>query len=141
MKSWSIAEARANIADVFEAALNSPQKIERRESESVVVVAESVWNRIMSEYPSFADLVLNSPVEDEDLLQRRPAQIEPMPVNLRKPRGRTFRNKADPLGYDLADLDRAIRAMTADALSGRTKDAVQEELTAVRRQLRTRADD
>jgi hypothetical protein len=141
MNSWSIAEARANISDVFEAALNSPQKIERRDSESVVVVAESVWNRLMSEYPSCADLVLNSSVEDEDLPQRRPAQIESMPVNLRKPRGRTFRNKADPLGYDLADLDGAIRAMTADALSGRTKDAVQEELTAARRRLGTRGDD
>ena len=75
MKSWSIAEARANISDVFEAALNSPQKIERRDSESVVVVAESVWNRLMSEYPSFADLVLNSQIEDEDLPQRQPARV------------------------------------------------------------------
>ena len=42
MKSWSIAEAEAIMSDVFDAALVSgPQKIERRGSGSVVVVAES----------------------------------------------------------------------------------------------------
>jgi len=36
-----------------------PQRIERRERDSVVVVSEAVWTRLAAEYPSFADLVLN----------------------------------------------------------------------------------
>jgi len=75
VRSWSITEARANISEVFDAALNDPQRIERRDSESVIVVAESVWNRLMAEYPTFADLVLNAPVDDEDLPQRRSARV------------------------------------------------------------------
>jgi hypothetical protein len=75
VKSWSITEARAKISDVFEEALHDPQKIQRRDSESVIVVAESAWNRLVAEYPSFADLVLNSPIEKDDLPKRRPARI------------------------------------------------------------------
>jgi antitoxin Phd len=75
VRSWSITEARANISEVFDAALSDPQKIERRDSEAVVVVAESVWNRLMVEYPTFADLVLNAPIDDEDLPQRQPARV------------------------------------------------------------------
>jgi hypothetical protein len=76
MKSWSITEARANIAEVFDAALKTgPQKIERRDSEPVVMVAESVWRRLVSEYASFADLILNAPIEDEDLPQRQPGRV------------------------------------------------------------------
>jgi len=75
MKSWSITEATANIADVFDAALKDPQKIERRESEAVVIVAESAWNKLLAEYPTFADLVLNADLEDEDLPRRQPARV------------------------------------------------------------------
>jgi PHD/YefM family antitoxin component YafN of YafNO toxin-antitoxin module len=76
MKSWSITEARAKISDVFDAALASgPQRIERRDSEPVVMVAESDWRRLVAEFESFADLVLNSPLEPEDLPERRPARV------------------------------------------------------------------
>jgi antitoxin Phd len=76
MRSWSITEARANISDVFDAALSSgPQKIERRDSEPVVMVAESDWKRLVAEYPTVADLILKSPIEAADLPERRPARV------------------------------------------------------------------
>jgi hypothetical protein len=76
MKSWSITQARANISDVFDAALTAgPQKIERRDSEPVVMIAESDWKRLVLEFEGFADFVLNSPLEPEDLPERRPARI------------------------------------------------------------------
>jgi len=31
------------------------------------MIAESVWNRLASEYPTIADLILKSPIEDDDL--------------------------------------------------------------------------
>lgn len=76
MRSWSISEARARIANVVDAALKEgPQKIERRESASVVVVSEAVWTKLAAEYPSFAELILEAPVDEDDLLSRRPARI------------------------------------------------------------------
>jgi hypothetical protein len=75
MKTWSITEARAHIADVFEAAIaQGPQRIERRDSEPVVMVAESDWNRLVAEYPTFADLILKAPLDTDDLPERRPAR-------------------------------------------------------------------
>lgn len=75
MKTWKISEARARIADVVDAALREgPQRIERRERDNVVVVSEAVWTRLAAEYPSFADLVLNAPVDDA-LPERRPARV------------------------------------------------------------------
>jgi hypothetical protein len=72
MRSWSITEARAYISGVFDAALKSgPQKIERRDSEPVVMIAESDWKRLVAEYPTMAELVLKSPVEDDDGPKRR----------------------------------------------------------------------
>jgi PHD/YefM family antitoxin component YafN of YafNO toxin-antitoxin module len=76
MKSWSITEARARIADVFDAAIaQGPQRIERRDSEPVVMVAESDWNRLIAEYPTLADLILKAPLEADDLPKRRPARV------------------------------------------------------------------
>ena len=76
MKTWSITEARANIAEVFEAALRKePQKIERRNSEPVIVIPESMWKRIEDAYPTFADLVLEAPIDDEDLPKRSPSPL------------------------------------------------------------------
>ena len=75
MRTWSITDARANISNVFDEALKSgPQKIERRDSEPVVMVAESDWNRLVSEYSTMAELVLKSPMGAEDLPERRPAR-------------------------------------------------------------------
>lgn len=76
MKSWSITDARANISDVFDAALKiGPQKIERRDGESVVMVSEADWRRLVTEYPTVADLILKRPIEDDDLPERRPARV------------------------------------------------------------------
>ncbi len=76
MKSWTISEARAHIADVVDAALEQgPQRIERRDSRPVVVVAEDVWQRLAAEYPSFGDIVLDAPIERDDLPPRRPARV------------------------------------------------------------------
>ena len=76
MKTWKITEARARIADVVDAALTvGPQRIERRDRDNVVVISEAVWNRLAAEYPSFADLVLNAPVDEDVLPPRRPARV------------------------------------------------------------------
>lgn len=76
MRSWSITEARTNISDVFDAALqNGPQRIERRDSEPVVMIAESDWKRLVAEYPTFADLVLQSPIDDDDHPERAPSRV------------------------------------------------------------------
>jgi hypothetical protein len=61
---------------------------------------------------------------------------EPVPSEIRKRRGQTFRSQPDFLGYDLTDIDAAMRAMTEDALSRRTEEAVENELAAVRRHFR-----
>lgn len=76
MRSWSISEARSRIAEVFEAALSEgPQKIERREQDAVVVISESAWKTIESDYADFADLILSAPIEEGDLPVRRPARV------------------------------------------------------------------
>ena len=75
MRTWTITEARANISNVFDQAIkDGPQRIERRDSEPVVMVAESDWKRLTAEYPTMADLILNSPIEEGDLPERRPAR-------------------------------------------------------------------
>ena len=58
MKSWSITQARANISDVFDAALTAgPQRIERRDSiaefQSVVVPHSA---EIMADIPNFTNI-------------------------------------------------------------------------------------
>jgi PHD/YefM family antitoxin component YafN of YafNO toxin-antitoxin module len=76
MKSWSVAEARARMSDVFDAALrNGPQKIELRNGESVVMISERDWRRLASEYPTVAELILKCPIDADDLPRRRPARI------------------------------------------------------------------
>lgn len=76
MKSWSISEARTNIAEVFDSALtDGPQRIERRDRRSVVMVSEAMWRRLEADYPSFADIVLDAPLEVDDLPPRQPARI------------------------------------------------------------------
>jgi hypothetical protein len=76
MKSWSITEARTSMSDLFDAASSSgPQKIRRRDGESVVLLSERDWKRLASEYPTVAELILNCPIEAGDLPQRRPARI------------------------------------------------------------------
>ena len=76
MRCWSITQARAHISELFEAALTTgPQKIERRDSESVVILSQADWSRLVTEYPVVADLILNFPADEADLPERRPARI------------------------------------------------------------------
>jgi prevent-host-death family protein len=76
MRSWTISEARAHISDVVDAALEEgPQRIERRDSRPVVVVAEEVWQRLSAEYPSFAEIILAAPIDGEILARRKPARV------------------------------------------------------------------
>jgi Phd_YefM. len=76
MRTWTVTEARANISQVFDAVLaEGPQKVERRDSEPIILVAESSWNRLIAEFPTVADLVLHSGIEAEDLPDRRPARV------------------------------------------------------------------
>ena len=57
MRSWSITQARTHISELFEAALTTgPQKIERRDHESVVLLSQSDSRRLVTEYPTMADL-------------------------------------------------------------------------------------
>jgi hypothetical protein len=75
VRTWTITEARANISTVFDEAIkDGPQRIERRDSEPVVMVAESDWKRLTAAYPTMADLILNSPIDEDDLPERRPAR-------------------------------------------------------------------
>ena len=75
MRSWSITQARAHISELFEAALTSgPQKIERRDHESVVLLSQADWRRLVTEYPTVADLILDFPADAHDLPERAPAQ-------------------------------------------------------------------
>ena len=86
MKTWSITEARANFSRVFDEALKyGPQRIARRDSEPIVMVAESDWKRLAAEYPTIADLILNAPFEPDDLPERRPARaVAPGPTRCRR---------------------------------------------------------
>ena len=62
--------------NVMDAALErGPQLIERRDSDPVVVVAASDWNRLVKEYPTVADLILGFPGEADDLPKRKPARV------------------------------------------------------------------
>jgi len=57
MRSWSITQARTHISELSEAALTTgPQKIERRDHESVVLLSQSDSRRLVTEYPTMADL-------------------------------------------------------------------------------------
>ena len=75
MRSWSITQARAHISELFEAAMTTgPQKIERRDHESVVVLSQADWRRLVTEYPTVADLILDFPADEKDLPERAPAR-------------------------------------------------------------------
>ncbi len=71
----------------------------------------------------------------DEYARLKDAAGEPVPSEARR-KAVTYRAAPDPLGYDLSNMDAALRAMADDALSGRSKDAVESELAAVRRRLR-----
>jgi hypothetical protein len=68
----------------------------------------------------------------EEFRRLKEAASEEVPIDLNVKRAVTVRHLPDPLGYDVSDLKAAARKMAEDALSGRTKDAVNRELAAVR---------
>ena len=76
MKTWTISQARASMADVFDAALQQgPQRIERSDTEAVLIISESDWNRLATEYADFGDFLLNAPISPEYLPARKPARV------------------------------------------------------------------
>jgi len=75
VRSWSITQAQAHISELFEAALRTgPQKVERRDNESAVLLAQADWRRLVTEYPTVAALILDFPADARDLPERAPAQ-------------------------------------------------------------------
>jgi len=68
----------------------------------------------------------------EEFVRLKSAARETIPGEIRRRQGATLRAQRDPLGYDLTDPDAAMLAMTEDAFSGRTGDAVRTELATVR---------
>ena len=76
MRSWSITQARAHMSELFEAALTTdPQMVERRDNESVVILSQADWRRLITEYPAVAELILDFPVDDMDLPGRAQARV------------------------------------------------------------------
>ncbi len=76
IESWPISAARANIGGLFDAAIKSgPQKVTRRNSDAVVVISEQEFLRLRNSRPSFADYLLNCPLNPDDLPKRQPARI------------------------------------------------------------------
>lgn len=61
---------------------------------------------------------------------------EPVVIEGLRKRATTLRRSADELGYDVSNLEAAMRQMARDATSGRTRTAVQNELAVVRRRYR-----
>ena len=105
----------------------SSQKLRRRTGEAQV---EAAREPVVVTTHGRPRCVLLS-VEEYTRLKR--AAGEPVPVELAPQRGETARPQPDKLGYDLADVAAALRAMAADTISGRTRDAVAAELAATRR--------
>lgn len=78
--AWGISEARAHISDLFEAAIaKGPQRVTRRDNRTVVVVSEADYARLGERRGSFADYLLNCPIDPDDLPRRRPARAARAP--------------------------------------------------------------
>ena len=74
MKRRSTTDAKANISNaVDETSSDGPQAIVGRGSDRALMAAESRKRPTDGPF-TMADLVLNSPIEDSDLPERRPAR-------------------------------------------------------------------
>ena len=74
MRTWSVHEARSRFKDIFEAAhMVGPQKVSRHGRDSVVIVSEPEWERLLKTFPSFAETLTSCPLSDEDLPARKPS--------------------------------------------------------------------
>ena len=68
----------------------------------------------------------------EEFVRLKRLAGETVPHGLEAKRPTTVRPVSDPLGYDVRDLDCAVRQMAEDVSQGRTLEAVATELAAVR---------
>ena len=68
----------------------------------------------------------------EEFRRLKEAAGEKVPNDLNIKRALTVRHLPDPLGYDVSNFKAAARKMAEDALSGKTKEAVNHELATVR---------
>jgi len=69
----------------------------------------------------------------EEYARLKRAASEPVPAELAPERDVAGQSRPASLGYDLSDVAAALRAMAADSLAGRTRDAIEAELAPTRR--------
>jgi prevent-host-death family protein len=69
----------------------------------------------------------------EEYARLKQAAGEPVPDELAPQRGAAGRCTPDRPGYDLSDVAAALRAMAAEAISGRVRDAVGADRAASHR--------
>ncbi len=77
MRSWLIKDARAQLGDVMDAALQGePQRLTRRGKDAVVVVSEREWLRLKrpSTDTAFADFVATFPIGPEEWADLAPSR-------------------------------------------------------------------
>lgn len=73
---WQLAEAKNRLSEVVRRALaEGPQRISRR-NEAVMVIAESDYQNLVGQQPSFIDYLMSGPSFDDLCLERdrRPAR-------------------------------------------------------------------
>jgi prevent-host-death family protein len=76
MRTWPVQEARNELRNVIDSALDQgPQRITRHGKRAVIVVSEEEWNRRLGSRPSFGDLLTACPLEAKDFRPRRPARV------------------------------------------------------------------
>ena len=82
--TWTVQEARAHLGDVIDAALRGrPQRVTRRGKDTVVVVSEEEWQRVVRPKPAMTlgEYLTTYPLDAEDVdltdYRRRPAKPSP----------------------------------------------------------------
>jgi len=111
MKSRSKSETRANISNLVDATLtDGPQRTERPDSTSVMVVSEELQRKLAAEYPSLADLVLNAPIDEIDLPGRARPRLQYAKLRLNY---RCLQPKADNTARPHPLFNRAMFASTS----------------------------
>lgn len=68
----------------------------------------------------------------EEFVRLKRAAREPVPEALLPKRSVVVDAVDDPLGYDVDDIAQAARSMAEDVRTGRTRDAIEAELSRVR---------
>jgi antitoxin Phd len=76
MPDWQLQEAKNRFSELFdEARERGPQRVTRHGKKAVIVVSEEEWRRVTKKIPSLATLLAECPLEEGDLIGRRPARV------------------------------------------------------------------